>query len=63
MKLPQVATGARPRSDQGEHPASGRCRTPDLRGVDDEQYPFRFAYFTGSKAHNIVIRRVRPSAD
>jgi DNA polymerase (family 10) len=29
----------------------------DLRGVADEQYPFALAYFTGSKAHNIVMRR------
>jgi DNA polymerase (family X) len=29
----------------------------DLRGVSDEQYPFALAYFTGSKAHNIVMRR------
>src|SRR5262249_10819733 len=29
----------------------------DLRGVDDSQYPFALHYFTGSKAHNIAIRR------
>jgi DNA polymerase (family 10) len=29
----------------------------DLRGVEDAQYPFALHYFTGSKAHNIAIRR------
>jgi DNA polymerase (family 10) len=29
----------------------------DLRGVSDEQFPFALMYFTGSKAHNIVMRR------
>lgn len=29
----------------------------DLRGVDDAQFPFALHYFTGSKAHNIAIRR------
>jgi DNA polymerase (family 10) len=29
----------------------------DLRGVDDDQFPFALHYFTGSKAHNIAIRR------
>lgn len=28
----------------------------DLRVVNDEQYPFALAYFTGSKEHNIVMR-------
>jgi DNA polymerase (family 10) len=29
----------------------------DLRGVDDGQFPFALHYFTGSKAHNIAIRK------
>ena len=29
----------------------------DLRGVADEQYPFALHYFTGSKAHNIAMRK------
>ena len=29
----------------------------DLRGVADDQFPFSLHYFTGSKAHNIAMRR------
>ena len=29
----------------------------DLRGVSDEEFPFALQYFTGSKAHNIAMRR------
>lgn len=29
----------------------------DLRGVDDASYPFALHYFTGSKEHNIAMRR------
>ncbi len=29
----------------------------DLRGVDNVQYPFALHYFTGSKEHNIAMRR------
>jgi DNA polymerase (family 10) len=29
----------------------------DLRGVDDTQFPFALHYFTGSKAHNIAMRK------
>lgn len=29
----------------------------DLRGVEDTQFPFALHYFTGSKAHNIAMRR------
>ncbi len=29
----------------------------DVRGVADPQFPFALHYFTGSKAHNIAIRR------
>ena len=29
----------------------------DLRGVEDSQYPFALHYFTGSKTHNIAMRR------
>src|SRR4051812_21459895 len=33
----------------------------DLRGVSDAQYPFALHYFTGSKAHNIAMRRRAPA--
>ncbi|QEH33788.1 DNA polymerase/3'-5' exonuclease PolX [Aquisphaera giovannonii] len=29
----------------------------DLRGVEDRQFPFALHYFTGSKAHNIAMRK------
>jgi DNA polymerase (family 10) len=29
----------------------------DIRGVAEEQFPFALHYFTGSKAHNIAMRR------
>src|SRR4051794_2330939 len=29
----------------------------DLRGVEDAQFPFALHYFTGSKAHNITMRK------
>ena len=29
----------------------------DLRGVSDDQFPFALHYFTGSKSHNIAMRR------
>ena len=29
----------------------------DVRGVSDAQYPFALHYFTGSKAHNIAMRK------
>ena len=29
----------------------------DLRGVRDDQFPFALHYFTGSKAHNIAMRK------
>ncbi len=29
----------------------------DLRGVSDEQFPFALHYFTGSKPHNIAMRK------
>ncbi|MBX6314692.1 MAG: DNA polymerase/3'-5' exonuclease PolX [Isosphaeraceae bacterium] len=29
----------------------------DLRGVEDDQFPFALHYFTGSKSHNIALRR------
>jgi DNA polymerase (family X) len=36
---------------------SGQFVQCDVRGVDDSQFPFALHYFTGSKAHNIVMRR------
>ena len=29
----------------------------ELRVVEDRSFPFALAYFTGSKEHNIVMRR------
>jgi DNA polymerase (family 10) len=56
VKLPQVA------SVLAQGPTKGSIRTDDgvqcdLRGVEDSQYPFALHYFTGSKAHNIAVRR------
>jgi DNA polymerase (family 10) len=54
--LPQVATVLA----HGPTKASVRLADGvqcDLRGVDDAQYPFALHYFTGSKAHNIAMRR------
>jgi DNA polymerase (family X) len=56
VKLPQVATVLA----HGPTKASIRLEDGvqcDLRGVEDSQYPFALHYFTGSKAHNIAIRR------
>jgi DNA polymerase (family X) len=56
VKLPQVATVLA----HGPTKASVRLADGvqcDLRGVDDTQYPFALHYFTGSKAHNIVMRK------
>ncbi len=56
VKLPQVATVLA----HGTTKASVRLADGvqcDLRGVEDEQFPFALHYFTGSKAHNIAMRR------
>jgi DNA polymerase (family 10) len=56
VKLPQVATVLA----QGPTKASIRLADGvqcDLRGVEDTEYPFALHYFTGSKAHNIAMRR------
>ncbi len=56
VKLPQVATVLA----HGPTKASVRLADGvqcDLRGVDDTQYPFALHYFTGSKAHNIAMRK------
>jgi DNA polymerase (family 10) len=56
VKLPQVATVLA----HGPTKASIRLADGvqcDLRGVDDTQYPFALHYFTGSKAHNIAVRK------
>lgn len=55
-ELPEVAS-VRAR---GETKASVVCADglqADLRVVSDQEYPFALAYFTGSKEHNIVMRR------
>jgi DNA polymerase (family 10) len=56
VKLPQIATVLA----HGPTKASVRLADGvqcDLRGVDDTQYPFALHYFTGSKAHNIAMRK------
>jgi DNA polymerase (family X) len=56
VKLPQVATVLA----HGPTKASVRLAEGvqcDLRGVTDAQFPFALHYFTGSKAHNIVMRK------
>lgn len=56
VKLPEVATVLA----HGPTKASVRIADGvqcDLRGVEDSQFPFALHYFTGSKAHNIAIRR------
>ena len=56
VKLPQVATVLA----HGPTKASVRLAEGvqcDLRGVEDAQFPFALHYFTGSKAHNIAMRR------
>ncbi|MFO0888165.1 MAG: DNA polymerase/3'-5' exonuclease PolX [Isosphaeraceae bacterium] len=36
---------------------SGQFVQCDVRGVEDRQFPFALHYFTGSKAHNIAMRK------
>ena len=55
-KLPGVAKVL----GHGESKASVRLLDGiqcDLRGVEPEQFPFAMHYFTGSKAHNIAMRK------
>jgi DNA polymerase (family X) len=56
VKLPQVATVlAHGPTKASVQLADGiQC---DLRGVEDAQFPFALHYFTGSKAHNIAMRK------
>jgi DNA polymerase (family 10) len=56
VKLPEVAAVLA----HGSTKASVRLLDGvqcDLRGVEDSQFPFALHYFTGSKSHNIAIRR------
>lgn len=56
VNLPEVATVLA----HGPTKASVRLADGvqcDLRGVEDGQFPFALHYFTGSKAHNIAMRR------
>jgi DNA polymerase (family 10) len=56
VKLPQVATVLA----HGPTKASVRLADGvqcDLRGVEDGQFAFALHYFTGSKAHNIAMRK------
>jgi DNA polymerase (family 10) len=56
VKLPQVATVLA----HGPTKASVRLADGvqcDLRAVEDDQFPFALHYFTGSKAHNIAMRK------
>ncbi len=62
VKLPQVATVLA----HGPTKASVRLADGvqcDLRAVEDSQFPFALHYFTGSKAHNIAMRRRALRAD
>ena len=54
---PEVATGAGPRADQGERPAWPTASSATSAGSHDDQFAFALHYFTGSKAHNIAMRR------
>jgi len=36
---------------------TGQLVQCDVRGVEDDQYAFALHYFTGSKAHNIAVRK------
>ncbi len=56
VKLPQVAAVlAHGPTKASVQLADGvQC---DLRGVEDAQFPFALHYFTGSKAHNIAMRK------
>ena len=56
VKLPQVASVLA----HGPTKASVRLADGvqcDLRGVEDDQFAFALHYFTGSKAHNIAMRK------
>ncbi len=56
VKLPQVAAVLA----HGPTKASVRLADGvqcDLRGVEDDQFAFALHYFTGSKAHNIAMRK------
>jgi DNA polymerase (family 10) len=56
VKLPEVAKVLA----HGPTKASVRLQDGvqcDLRGVADDQFPFALHYFTGSKTHNIAMRR------
>jgi DNA polymerase (family X) len=56
VKLPHVAQvlGHGPSKASVRLAGGVQC---DLRGVLDAQFPFALHYFTGSKAHNIAMRR------
>ena len=60
VKLPQVATvlaTGRPRRACSAWVQADQYVQCDLRGVEDSQFPFALHYFTGSKAHNIAMRK------
>src|SRR5262249_4030960 len=56
VKLPQVATVLAHGPTKGSVRLAGGVQC-DLRAVEDGQFPFALHYFTGSKAHNIAMRR------
>jgi DNA polymerase (family 10) len=56
VKLPQVATVLAHGPTKASVRLMGGTQC-DLRGVDDSQFAFALHYFTGSKAHNIAMRR------
>jgi DNA polymerase (family 10) len=56
VKMPQVGAVLAHGPTKGSIRLEGGVQC-DLRGVDESQYPFALHYFTGSKAHNIAVRR------
>jgi len=56
VKLPEVAQVLAKGPTKASVRLAGGVQC-DLRGVDETQFPFALHYFTGSKAHNIAMRR------
>jgi DNA polymerase (family 10) len=56
VNLPEIATILAHGATKASVRLAGGVQC-DLRGVTPEQFPFALNYFTGSKAHNIALRR------
>ncbi len=56
VKLPEVAMVLAKGPTKASVRLAGGVQC-DLRGVEEDQFPFALHYFTGSKAHNIAMRR------